>query len=282
MRLTISVVSLALLAGTALADCAPNCVAGGGPKATDCYLQWGVAGTTLTLPPCEDGNAACDADGKIDGICTFAVEACAGGAATDGCTPASLAGAPSVAPTSTPAGQALSTALGGLGTSGCVAGQLPVPVKVSVKGLKQAVVKLKVTATANGKKDADKLKLTCLPSTIAPSFSTDVQPILTEKCAIAGCHTGTPIPGLSAPTLDAGQAYTNIVGQPVPQFPKKTLVQGGLVKKSYLAAKILGQKIKGLQMPQGCPNGPIPSGGCLDDAQTITILTWIQAGAPNN
>jgi hypothetical protein len=177
--------------------------------------------------------------------------------------------------------QTLQAALATLPASECAETQLRVPLKVSLKGIKKAVVKLKVTATAGGKKDVDKLKLTCLPSTTGPSFAAAVQPIFTARCAIPGCHTGTPIVGLSAPTLDAGQSYAQIVGQRAPQG-RKVLVQPRSVKKSYLAAKLFGQKITGLKMPQGCPNGPIPAGGCLEEAETFTILQWIQSGAQNN
>ena len=75
----------------------------------------------------------------------------------------------------------------------------------------------------------------------------------------------------------------------MPTLPKKTLVQPGIVKKSYLAQKILNEKIVGLPMPQGCPNlppaGGCPSGaegGCLDNSQFFAILAWIQGGALDN
>jgi hypothetical protein len=280
MRFPLSAL-VVLFAVAARADCPPDCVPGGGPKATDCYLQWtGLA--TLTPEPCADGSA-CDADGEADGACTFPLQACVGAGATDGCTPASLSGAPLVKPAGDPAGQALAAALAGLGASGCTPARIRVPLKVSLKGIKNGVAKLKVTASAGGRRDTDKLRLTCTPAPNAPSFAAAVQPIFTSKCAVPTCHVGTPILGLSAPNLEAGNAYEMIVGQRGLQS-RKTLVQPGSLKKSYLAAKILGQKLMPgtLRMPQGCPNGPLPPGGCLDEAQTFTILHWIQRGAPDN
>jgi hypothetical protein len=53
-----------------------------------------------------------------------------------------------------------------------------------------------------------------------------------------------------------------------------------------MARKILGRGLSGngsngAMMPQGCP-GVAPAGGCLTPAEQYQILSWIQAGAPNN
>lgn len=285
MRLPLCLTAGVLLARAALADCPPDCLPGGGPKTTDCYLQWGGI-PSMTPPPCADGSA-CDADATADGACTFPVQACLGVATSDGCTLGPISAAPTVKPPGDAVGQALAAALTAVGASGCTPSGLRVPLKVSLKGIKPGKVRLKVTATAGGKKDADTLKLTCVPSASGPSFSADVQPILSGKCALCGCHAGTP--PTSPPSLEPGKAFAAIVGQPAPLTPRKKLVQPRVVKKSYLAAKILGQKITGLRMPNGCPNlaplGGCPSGaegGCLDDAQLYTVLGWIQSGAANN
>jgi hypothetical protein len=286
MRIASSVLAVVVLASAERADCPPDCLPGGGPKATDCYLQWtGIA--SMAPAPCADG-AACDADGAADGACTFPLQACVGVPSADGCVPAPLTGAPTVKPSADAVAQSLAAALGGLGSSGCTPVALRVPLKVSRKGVKTAVARLKVTASAGARRDTDKLRLACIPRPGGPSFAADVQPIFTEKCAYCGCHSGTPIPGLTAPTLEAGVSYAAIVGQPVPRLPRKTLVQPRAVKKSYLAAKILGEGIVGLMMPNGCPNLPprdvcgVADGGCLDDAQRYTILHWIQSGALDN
>jgi hypothetical protein len=87
MRLGSLALGLALFTGPAWA-----LVPGGGPRRTDCYAEWKV--TTLALETkgpdaeisCVDGDARCDADGDVDGLCTFTVAVCAM-QTTSGCRP---------------------------------------------------------------------------------------------------------------------------------------------------------------------------------------------------
>ena len=60
-------------------------VAGGGPPKTDCLGEWrvqntaggpNVKGKTAARQTCKDGDAGCDADGAVNGSCTFSVAAC--------------------------------------------------------------------------------------------------------------------------------------------------------------------------------------------------------------
>jgi hypothetical protein len=60
-------------------------VAGGGPPKTDCLGEWrvksaaggpNVKGKTAARLACKDGDAGCDADGAVNGACTFSVAAC--------------------------------------------------------------------------------------------------------------------------------------------------------------------------------------------------------------
>jgi hypothetical protein len=60
-------------------------VAGGGPPKTDCLGEWrvkntaggpNVKGKTVARQTCKDGDAGCDADGAVNGSCSFSVAAC--------------------------------------------------------------------------------------------------------------------------------------------------------------------------------------------------------------
>ena len=271
-------IGLLLILGVRLAGavCPPDCVPGGGPAATDCVVEWGgiaSAGTT-----CVDGTA-CDQDGTADGVCTFPLQACfdVGGA----CGVTSMTSV-KVGPRKLAAAATLASAMETLTPGQCTAPGFAVQVKPSngISPIKPGVAKLKVTAVADGKKDPDKLSLTCSPAT--PSFANDVQPILTHRCATAACHDAFFRAQNQA--LDAGEAYANIVGKPSSEGGNLLVVAPGSIAKSFLARKITGKGLKapnGTLMPQGCPLAP-GIGGCLTDAEIYTILAWIQAGAPNN
>jgi hypothetical protein len=266
--------------GIARATCPPDCVAGGGPATTDCFVQWG--GISATKASCTDGDVACDLDGAADGVCTIGLQACVNVPAA-GCTPAPIT-AVSVKPTTLPSESALSTALGGLvgsSTETCTPASpgFAIPLKggTTLAPIKPGVASFKMKATA-GKADVDKLKLSCLPGA---QLARDVQPIFTAKCATTGCHAGATPAG--AHTLEAGKTYADNVNVKA-LVPKNGLrVKPGSVKGSYLARKILGIGIKDgtALMPSGCPGLP-PTSGCLTPQETVTILSWIQRGAPND
>src|SRR5205814_6935552 len=141
------------------------------------------------------------------------------------------------------------------------------------------------TAASGGKRDKDTLKLTCLPSTVAPSFANAVQPIFTAKCAYAGgCHDSGFRAGANGSrpgqVLEPGVAYGDTVNVQSSESPKFLRVKPGSIKSSFMARKILGQgivpqPIGGARMPLGCPGGPLPSGGCLDQDELFTLLYWI-------
>jgi len=276
-----AIAAVALLAaGIARAACPPNCVAGGGPAATDCFVQWG--GITTAKASCTDGDATCDLDGAADGVCTIGLQACVNVPAAS-CTPAPLT-AVSVKPTTLPSEATLSTALGALvGNAGqtCTPASpgfaLPLKGGTTLAPIKPGVASFKVKATA-GKADVDKLKLSCLPGA---QLTRDVQPIFTAKCATTGCHSGaTPAGGH---TLEAGKTWADNVNVKALVPSNGLRVKPRSVKGSYLAQKILGIGIKdgSALMPSGCPGTP-PTSGCLTPQETVTILSWIQRGAPND
>jgi hypothetical protein len=271
----VAVLVLVLLAGTSWGTCPPDCLPGGGPAASDCLIQWsGVPSLNLS---CSDGDPSCDTDGQAQGTCTFGLQACINVPAGT-CTPIALAGPPSVTPSNSAVAQALGGALAALDptAAGCTAPGLAVPVKVSLAGLKPGRARLAVTAVASGKRDRDRLKLICLPGA-SPSFSGVVQAIFTSRCTTQGCHDSFRAGDMN---LEAGRAYAALVDRPA-TVGRLREVKAGSVRQSYLARKILGQRILGSPMPSGCPGNP-PLDGCLTDAELYAILSWIQGGAPNN
>jgi hypothetical protein len=268
MWMLIVIMVAALIPGTARADCPPDCVGGGNAK-NDCVIQWG--GITSEAVSCVDG-AACDMDGTVDGACTFGAQACF---AVDPSCAATTLSAVKGAPAKLPAAGALAAAIYGLQPGQCTAAGIVVPVKQKKgpKPAKPGKAKLKIIATSDMGKDKDKLKLTCLPS--APSFAGDVQPILTATCAtLGGCHDAVRGGNLS---LLPGQAYGQLVG--VRAENGKPRVTPGKPQKSELTRRLFGKG--GAAMPLGCPGGS-PLGGCLTETDIYTLITWIQAGAPNN
>src|SRR5437867_7294821 len=133
-------------------------VLGGGKAASDCYLSFeGITETAPGTVACTDGSA-CDADGAVNGSCTFPISVCVFGKdAVAGCTPApvtKLAGAKFL--TNRPTLPAMAPACG-----------MPNSVVVALKknGKKPGKKKVMMVATTDGghpKKDVDKFKLVCM------------------------------------------------------------------------------------------------------------------------
>ena len=267
---------LVALATPAASACPPDCVPGGGPAANDCLVQFG--GIPASTTTCTDGNPACDVDGTIDGVCTFGLTACVG-VATTTCTPAALTVPVRVGPAASPVARALQGALAALGTqsAACTAPGLAVPVRASFAGVAAGVARLTILARAGARHDRDRLTLTCNPAAAGPSLAV-VQPILTARCAVVGCHQGTP--PTSEPTLEDGRTHDAVVAVASTNVPSLRIVAPGDIAGSYLARKILGKRIVDhtSRMPLGCPKTP-PASGCLTPGEVATILAWIQAGA---
>ena len=108
------------------------------------------------------------------------------------------------------------------------------------------------------------------------SFSEQIQPILTDRCAFAGCHASTS-PAANQ-SLAEGLSYMNTINVPSEELPSMDRVEPGDVDHSYLVHKIQGTHLDvgglGLRMPRG--QEP------LSDDQIARIRTWIQQGARNN
>jgi hypothetical protein len=109
----------------------------------------------------------------------------------------------------------------------------------------------------------------CHCGTASVSFANAVQPIFTDNCALAGCHTGASPTG--ALSLDQGMSYADLVNVLADECSDgRKLVLPGDPRQSYLINKLMGVDLCfGFQMPS-----------TYSDIEVIT--NWICEGAPNN
>lgn len=73
------------LSALLVAESASGMIAGGGSEARDCWMAFEAPGRKLNFPRwprpgrevrCFDGEAGCDVDGQVDGVCTFDADVC--------------------------------------------------------------------------------------------------------------------------------------------------------------------------------------------------------------
>ena len=94
----------------------------------------------------------------------------------------------------------------------------------------------------------------------SPSFSADIAPILTNRCALSGCHVAGGPHGVDLSTYDTLSAGGD----------DGAIVIAGNAKESEIVEEIVEGK-----MPPA-PNEP------LEAAQIQLIIDWINEGAENN
>jgi len=109
----------------------------------------------------------------------------------------------------------------------------------------------------------------CTCGTASVAFA-EVQTILTQSCATAGCHAGSfPKEGLN---LDATNAYAELVNKPASQCNDGRLfVSPGNPNESYLINKMMGVDL--------CFGKRMPAALALGDAKIQTVADWICGGA---
>jgi len=83
-------------------------------------------------------------------------------------------------------------------------------------------------------------------STVTAKFATDVQPIISTKCAISGCHDNSASGGVILQTHSQVSA-----------------------KKDRVYARAVMEK-------------SMPASGALNPAEIAKLKCWIDSGAPNN
>ena len=97
----------------------------------------------------------------------------------------------------------------------------------------------------------------------SPSFNADILPILTSRCAFAGCHVAGGPDGIDLRTYDAVMA-----GEEEDDDDDDTVIAGN-ARRSELVETI----VEGEMPPDGPP---------LPAAQIQLIIDWINQGAKNN
>ena len=93
----------------------------------------------------------------------------------------------------------------------------------------------------------------------SPSFSADISPILTSRCATPGCHVAGGPHGVDLRTYDSLKAGGD----------DGAIVIAGDARES----EVVKQIVQGRMPPGGPP---------LEAAQTQLIIDWINEGARNN
>lgn len=94
------------------------------------------------------------------------------------------------------------------------------------------------------------------------SFSKDLVPLFTTKCALTGCH----VSGSHAPTLSADKAYSSLINTQ------------SLIKVSDPSGSILYQRLTGKIIPGMPLTAPASDPSSINEL----VLAWIKQGAKNN
>ena len=94
----------------------------------------------------------------------------------------------------------------------------------------------------------------------SPSFSADISPILTNRCATAGCHVAGGPHGVDLRTYDTISAGGDA----------GAIVAAGNARESEVVKQIVQGRM------------PPPPAEPLEAAQTQRIIDWINEGAENN
>jgi len=108
-----------------------------------------------------------------------------------------------------------------------------------------------------------------------PSFSADVQPMFTARCATGGCHS--PSTHQAGLVLAADLSYGSLVGKPATRSAGAVRVRPGQSADSWLMAMIgadAGRR-------HGLSRMPL-AGRPLTPNQIATIAAWIDGGALHN
>lgn len=111
------------------------------------------------------------------------------------------------------------------------------------------------------------------PPSAAYTFTRIQTEIFSPICAQAGCHDSATASG--GQVLEAGVAYSNIVGVRSTEVSTLNRIEPGDPERSYMVKKLRGDAdIVGARMPL--------VGGPLSQSQIDGIIGWVRAGAPNN
>jgi hypothetical protein len=154
-----------------------------------------------------------------------------------------------------------------------VATSMPGATYMSITGLNPATTYYWVVRAEDraGNIEAD---VTQVSATTLVSFSQNVVAVLGQHCAVVGCHIpGSPPNGL---VMTPSQAYSNLVGVTVVEYPTLFRVKPGDAADSYVYLKVTNTAPSGTQMP------PPSTGDSLSTAEINILKDWINEGALQN
>ena len=129
------------------------------------------------------------------------------------------------------------------------------------------VVALRIVAPDGQRRNRGRALKLVNPEVI--SFDNHIQPVFTDSCDRAGCHSRLSSEAFM--NLSAGAAYVNIVRVRSIQMPLLSRVQPRDPANSYLMRKLKGEGITGARMPQGAPP--------LSDGVLAMFDRWVLEGA---
>lgn len=291
-------------------------VGGGGSNKTDCLVTFDAAANTPSSKPrhvrCVDGDASCDADGVVNGRCTFSLKVCANSTYSASCT---LNGLQSITvenaidngdPKFHPAFQAVQTAIEAdiqPPTSAFDACTSPIEIVVPIRGpvganrctpnrLKLSLTGVSQVIDGAVHLDRDRLQFQCRPAPsgcdpqqlFAGTFDRIQRQVFNQSCALSGCHDSqSQAAGLM---LEVGASYGSLVNALPTNFtafsagwlrvdapnPPGT---SGSAETSFLLRKITGDlpsPFYGARMPLNRPK--------LHKTLRDVVERWIEAGAP--
>ncbi len=289
---------------------------GGGSRKRDCLVTFDAAVNHPASNPkqvrCVDGDPTCDADGTVDGVCSFELSVCANSTFEPSCT---LDEVQSITvdnaidngdPKFDPAFQSLQTAIDNdiqpptTDVDTCTfATTILVPIKGPIGNNRCGPQRKKVKLTAlsqviDGKifKDRDKIKFTCIPDPngcdpsvlFTGTFDRIQRQVFNQSCALSGCHDSQS--QAATLLLESGASYGNLVNT----GPTNPAASGagwqrvdapnppgtsGDASNSYLFRKVeddLPNPTYGARMPLNDKK--------LNKTLRDVIELWIEAGAP--
>lgn len=296
---------------------------GGGASRTDCYATFK---STLNIPAarprnvrCVDGDPDCDADGTVDGVCSFAVAVCANSTFdTARCNSTGIealnvlhSNDDGTDPDFDPDLQALQAGVDNTIEPPTNVADLctaPSTIQVRIKGplgkplamrdrCGRGVQVLRLSTLPSplvGASDSDRLRLICLPADedvfgcdadhlFAGTFDRIQKQVLSTSCAVGTCHDSESFPLAANLLLESGAAYANLVNQSPTNGPALGLgwmrVAPGSSATSYLYHKIMNDLDDAAGLGERMPRPP--GRPMLHPSLREVIRLWIDAGAPD-
>ena len=295
-------------------------VGGGGRASNDCLSVFLAAANVPASHPhsvrCADGDPACDADGTVDGVCTFTIAVCANSTYdTSHCTSTGVEAITvlhaldngsdtgfdpdfqalqsaidtQIAPPTTTADVCTST----VNIHVRINGPTGKPLTPTDRCRRNSKT-LRVFAEPHplvGSGDSDRLRLTCVPAAadlngcsastlFGGTFDRIQKQVFSASCAVGTCHDSESMTG--GLLLEPGAAYSNLVDQTPSNGVAAGLgwkrVTAGDASSSFLYHKITNDLRVANDLGKRMPRPP--GRPMLPGSLQEIIRLWIQAGAP--